>query len=218
MRFPKDYMQERTNFRVHENERSVHNFLRNFFKKIFVYTVSSTAFYLLFGREEPIGTDDFQFDGSLQISKQSNVKYPKLNLVAARDTTGNPVALLSGDTLGAIEGSGYFGSGYYVGGRIVIYAGEDWTNANRGTGLAFFTTSIADTSEHPSGRIAPSGSWAIGLNDLPTNATSGFAYIPSCNGVPTGTPEVIDERIPLVIDRNSSKAYIYSGGAWVALN
>ena len=43
-------------------------------------------------------------------------------------------------------------------------------------------------------------------------------YLPSCAGVPTGVPTAITGKVPIVVDSTNNKAYIYSGGAWVALN
>ena len=53
---------------------------------------------------------------------------------------------------------------------------------------------------------------------LATNATDGFFYIPTCAGTPTGTPTAKSGRAPMVIDSTNNRMYVYSGGAWVALN
>jgi hypothetical protein len=53
---------------------------------------------------------------------------------------------------------------------------------------------------------------------IATNATAGFLYIPTCAGVPTGTPTAFTGAAPLVIDSTNNKMYFYSGGAWIALN
>jgi len=51
-----------------------------------------------------------------------------------------------------------------------------------------------------------------------TTATDGFLYVPSCAGTPTGVPTTYTGRIAVVADSTTNKLYIYSGGAWVALN
>lgn len=66
--------------------------------------------------------------------------------------------------------------------------------------------------------FATNGSVMIGVGAIGTTATSGFLYIPSCAGVPTGTPTAQTGRVPLVVDSTNNKLYMYSGGAWVALN
>ncbi len=50
--------------------------------------------------------------------------------------------------------------------------------------------------------------------ELATDATSGFTYVPSCNGVPTGIPDVKAGLLPMVIDRSNNRLYFYSSGAW----
>lgn len=50
---------------------------------------------------------------------------------------------------------------------------------------------------------------------LATTAVSGFAYLPTCNGTPTGVPAVLPAGLaPVVIDIVANKLYFYSGGAW----
>ena len=58
----------------------------------------------------------------------------------------------------------------------------------------------------------------LGSGQLQTEATSGFPYIPSCSGVPTGDPITVEGMVPLVADSESDKLYIHSGGSWVILN
>lgn len=53
---------------------------------------------------------------------------------------------------------------------------------------------------------------------IATNATGGFLYIPTCPGIPTGTPTAYNGTSPLVINSTNNKMYFYSGGAWNALN
>jgi hypothetical protein len=54
---------------------------------------------------------------------------------------------------------------------------------------------------------------------LATNATNGFAYIPTCAGTPTGVPSAsFTGKAPVVIDSTNNKMYIYTNSNWVALN
>ncbi len=53
-----------------------------------------------------------------------------------------------------------------------------------------------------------------GAAELATDAVSGFLYVPTCNGVPTGTPEAQTGMVPLVVDRSHNRLYFYSTGAW----
>ena len=59
---------------------------------------------------------------------------------------------------------------------------------------------------------------SIGNAAIATNATNGFLYVTACAGTPTGVPTAKTGRIPIVADSTNNKLYIYSGGAWVALN
>jgi hypothetical protein len=58
------------------------------------------------------------------------------------------------------------------------------------------------------------GSVTIGSNVVATNATSGFLYVPTCAGVPTGTPTAKSGYAPIVVDTTNNRWYFYSGGAW----
>ena len=83
-------------------------------------------------------------------------------------------------------------------------------DANGGE-LALFTNATR--------RVVVAFAGNIGLgNGLATTDTAGDVYIPSCAGVPTGVPTGMSNLIPLRADRTNNKLYIYSGGAWVALN
>jgi hypothetical protein len=58
------------------------------------------------------------------------------------------------------------------------------------------------------------GSVTIGSNVVATNATNGFLYVPTCAGVPTGTPTAKTGYAPIVVDTTNNRWYFYSGGAW----
>jgi hypothetical protein len=49
---------------------------------------------------------------------------------------------------------------------------------------------------------------------LATNATSGFTYVPTCAGAPTGTPTLYTGTVPLVFDTTDARLYVYNSGAW----
>jgi hypothetical protein len=64
-----------------------------------------------------------------------------------------------------------------------------------------------------------SGNVVLGTQSvLATNATNGFCYIPTCSGTPTGTPATYATKVPMVMDTLNNKLYVYSGGAWIAMN
>ena len=62
--------------------------------------------------------------------------------------------------------------------------------------------------------IPTTGGLVVGTAALATNATSGFLYVPTCAGTPSGTPASQTGTAPIVIDTTNNKLYFYSGGAW----
>jgi hypothetical protein len=56
----------------------------------------------------------------------------------------------------------------------------------------------------------------LGDGSIATNATTGFFYIPSCAGVPTGVPAVQAGMIPMVVDSTDGTIYYYVNGSWMA--
>ena len=49
---------------------------------------------------------------------------------------------------------------------------------------------------------------------LATTATTGFMYVPTCAGVPTGVPTAITGYAAIVVDSTDNRLYFYSSGAW----
>jgi hypothetical protein len=61
--------------------------------------------------------------------------------------------------------------------------------------------------------LNPSGGGVqIGQQSLPTNASSGFPYIPATSGAPTGVPAVVKGMVPMQYDTTNHKLWIYDGG------
>lgn len=61
--------------------------------------------------------------------------------------------------------------------------------------------------------LSVSGTAAFG-GTLTTTATTGFVYVPSCPGVPTGVPVSVTGACPVVVDSTDNRLYFYSTGAW----
>lgn len=55
---------------------------------------------------------------------------------------------------------------------------------------------------------------AVGSGSLATNATTGFIYVPTCAGTPSGTPATVSGYAPIVVNTTNHKLYFYSGGSW----
>lgn len=200
MQFPRGYIQEQTNYRQNDAERKMHAWMSAFFKGVNLDIVSSSVQYWLFGKDYTHGTDKWQFDGSIQISDNGTGVAPYLNLVHTRGTNAAPTATQDGDTIGYVAGTGYASnSTFYAGGTIEFQSTDNWTSGARGTKIVFKTTDDGTSTFEESGYIHATGSWATGKPNLATNATKGFLYVPFTNGVPTGTPESITGRYPIVI-------------------
>lgn len=57
------------------------------------------------------------------------------------------------------------------------------------------------------------GGLVLGSAALATSATTGFLYIPSCAGTPSGTPEAHTGTVATIYDTTNNKLYVYNG-AW----
>lgn len=50
---------------------------------------------------------------------------------------------------------------------------------------------------------------------LSVSATTGFAFLPTCSGVPTGIPTGVPPGLAaVVIDATDYRLYFFAGGAW----
>lgn len=107
--------------------------------------------------------------------------------------------------------------------RQIAGAGIAITNLDNTLGSEdsdlIFLTQAAGGAMTQKMRISNLGNIVAGAEvALATTATDGDLYVPSCAGVPTGVPSGYTGKIALRMDATNNKAYIYSGGAWVALN
>lgn len=214
--FPKGYIQEKTDFRVNEAERKLYYFLRDFFSDIYYKVVSSVGYYLI-NKATVHGSDKLQIGTSVQVSNHGAGNSADINLLKTGGTEEASTATPTG-TVGGLNAYGYDGTNYAPSASIQFITTEPFGATTRGTYINFRTTPTGTASTGDSGYIAPSGSWATGKPSLATTATTGFLYVPTCGGVPTGVPETVTGRQAVVIDATNNKMYIYSGGAWVALN
>lgn len=118
---------------------------------------------------------------------------------------------------------------------VMVYNKQDVANSNYGYmvmgsdggfGIDSFingTAVLGDTyvaNNAIRGFTTQDGDAFLGRNGLmPTTSTTGFAYIPRCEGIPTGVPHNLSRNyLPLVIDSTNSKMYFYNGSTWIALN
>lgn len=129
-----------------------------------------------------------------------------LGVIPNGTSTGVNYRLYSNSNPDAGQVSAYFGQ-----------AGDDTVvrslNINSGTGTARIHLQVESTD-----LVLLDGTGAkLGVASLTTTATTGFPYIPSCAGTPTGTPTAVTGMVPQVWDHTNKKLYVYDG-AWIAMN
>ncbi len=89
-------------------------------------------------------------------------------------------------------------------------------NAYKSTGCDYtFTIANSGGSNVTRMLLSLNGNVVLGSQAaLATNATDGFAYLPTCAGAPTGVPTAYTGKAASVIDSTNGRIYAYYGGAW----
>jgi hypothetical protein len=87
-------------------------------------------------------------------------------------------------------------------------------SVNARTALTLFPGTAATAKIVVNSALVSGGSMVCGRAVLATTATSGFLYMPSCAGAPTGTPAAWAGTVPFVFDTTDNRLYFYAGGAW----
>lgn len=108
--------------------------------------------------------------------------------------------------------SGFTTSGLLVAaqGLIANSSGTMFICNTTANAMIFGTGGTATTNEGL--RIDGSLNVSVGNAALATNATDGFLYIPTCAGVPSGTPTSKTGRVPIIYDSTNDNFYIYRSG------
>lgn len=113
---------------------------------------------------------------------------------------------IAGGNIYVQGGAGYFMDGtgkYYIDGTATNYL---WMPDSNTAQIVMSSTARF--------HIDTSGNVMLGaLAALATNATNGFAYMPTCAGTPSGTPTAKTGKVPWVYDTTNNIIYIYNG-AW----
>lgn len=129
------------------------------------------------------------------------------------DSDGNFVMTNSKTNMGQAAQTATFAAGSdarFIGCDLQLH-----TITYSGTLTLLGNTYISNPTLTPSGasarldRIDAGGGAA-----LATDATTGFSYVPTCAGTPTGTPVAKTGYAPMVFDTSNNKLYVYDGG-WV---
>tara|TARA_R110000868_G_scaffold19297_1_gene83063 strand:+ start:3098 stop:4282 length:1185 start_codon:yes stop_codon:yes gene_type:complete len=127
-------------------------------------------------------------------------------------------ATLSGNAL-AVTGTAA------ISGKTLFAATVGINNADPGTtiglrivGPGASTTThgiyLTDNGGNLSFDVYDNGTTLLGRASRPTTATTGFPYIPSGAGAPTGVPTVFTGMVPLYYDTTNKQFWIYDG-AWL---
>lgn len=90
-----------------------------------------------------------------------------------------------------------------------FYLGTSGTTTQ---GSIFFFTGGHDNKNFIRGEIDATGNFVVGRAALTTSATSGFLYIPTCAGAPSGVPTTKTGRMPLIYDSTNNFLYFYNSG------
>lgn len=136
-------------------------------------------------------------------------------------STGTPSVLSDGMDILAFNGAAwqsgsYNGGSYSQAGTFLLEADGAHGSGSTPGRWSFLTTPSGSTSPVERLRISANGNVVVGNSSsaLSTSATSGFLYVPTCAGTPTGSPTAVTGAAPIVIDTTNNKLYFRSGGAW----
>lgn len=144
-----------------------------------------------------------------------NPASPVISSLKSRGVEGTHAAVQSGDDLGTFQSKGSDGSSFVT---TVAFAARVDGPVSPGLvpGQGRMDVRQRDGSTQTLLSGGSRGNVSAGYPALlPPTATSGFLYIPACNGIPTGVPEeTLGAMIPMVWDRVNHKMYCFSGGAW----
>jgi len=120
-----------------------------------------------------------------------------VNAVAAG--AGSTITRAAGFSTAAQTAGSTGNFGFYYGGSSLTSGSGTW---------AFYNATTDPV------RMSSGGDVVVGSAALAATATSGFLYVPTCAGTPTGTPSGQTGMAPIVVDSTNNKLYFYSGGAW----
>lgn len=111
-----------------------------------------------------------------------------------------------------------------VGGNITNTGGDFLFQSGEARKIWYVSRIIADTADFAVNNnantarnltITDAGSVVCGQDSaLATGASTGFLYIPTCAGTPTGTPTAMTGKVAIVFDTTNNKLSVYDGG-WI---
>jgi hypothetical protein len=95
-------------------------------------------------------------------------------------------------------------------GGTPLQAGDIWNDLDYGIARTY-----TGTEWRSPGVYDNNTAFSVGSAVLATTATTGFLYIPSCAGAPTGVPVVpYTGAIAMVYDSTNNRLYLRNGATW----
>jgi hypothetical protein len=147
-----------------------------------------------------------------------NAISPRLGLTRFKGTRGGTYsAIVNNDRLGDFEFIGTFSSTdqTVISASVSAIAVGNWSSNTVKPSDLFFSTSPTNGDIVERMRITSNGNIVLGsLSALATNATDGFAYLPTCAGAPTGSATSYTGKVPFVVDTTNNRLYIRVGTTW----
>ncbi|RQS84324.1 hypothetical protein [Burkholderia seminalis] len=160
--------------------------------------------------------------GNISITTQSNPQSVGNITITAGDATGN----ITPGSITIKSGSGLGSATNRAGAPVSITAGNGSTT-NAAGGALNLTSGNGTGTGNGGNVVITAGSSAAGAagnvvtngaaSALSTSATGGFMTLPTCAGIPTGTPANVPAgNVPLVFDTASWRLWAYNGTTWQA--
>lgn len=152
--------------------------------------------------------------GGLSLSRFSNdgngtrIEFSK----SRSGTVGTNTIAQSGDALGSLIWYGGDGTDYDAAAQIIAEVdGTPGAGTDMPGRMRFLTSANGTATLTERLRIDNAGNVIVNTAAIATNATDGFLYVPTCAGMPTGTPTAYTGRVPIVVDTSNNKLYFFSG-------
>lgn len=164
-------------------------------------TGNATGTYSLVGSANLVGINGAALIDMETFTVQKTVD-AATQIIAANASTGSSASARLIGANGTSEGG-------------IIVRGVNHANAQRVLLYNNSTTEGMDVFLNGSARVRfpVTGGVVTALAALATNATTGFTYLPTCAGAPSGTPATQTGTAPVIFDSSNSNFSIYSG-AW----
>ncbi len=138
--------------------------------------------------------------------------FKNLDIIAGNaDTNGQGGHLVLQAGEGSTAGSGQGGDVYVVGGSA-------YSGSSAGGSIFLNPGQKAGASLQGAVVVNQLSSLIMGTGALATTDVSGFLYLTTSPGIPTGTPETRTGTAPIHIDSTNNNLYAYMTGAWHRLN